>query len=187
MKKMSFLFIYEFMGIAVNLFCSLSLSLICICIFWSFDLYFQFFLTKHGWFVYQVQLILCFKHFFICLYCLLILFSYFHLSFCAVFYLFMSGYIAGPSSNNILGLVPRGLFVPMYNCYWLYFEYCRVNYTDMLFFFSLLRQEREALYTRDGSDDVDHGPQQETVHIRRCSFQRGRNGASACAWRTKSQ
>lgn len=205
------LFVYEFMGIAVNLFCSLSLSsafvysghLICISSFFNqtwlicfikFSSFSVSSIFSFAFIVYWFFSVIFTFHFVLFSSCLCLFFiNIISVCFCAdlsiswLIFVFLCGYIAGPSSNNILGLVPRGLFVHMYNCYWLYFEYCRVNYTDMLFFFSLLRQEREALYTRDGSDDVDHGPQQETVHIRRCSFQRGRNGASACAWRTKRQ
>lgn len=86
----------------------------------------------------------------LCLFFINIIFVCFcaDLSISWLIFVFLCGYIAGPSSNNILGLVPRGLFVHMYNCYWLYFEYCRVNYTDMLFFLlSVKARTWSALYT----------------------------------------
>lgn len=42
---------------------------------------------------------------------------------------------------------------------------------------STRRQKRQAVYTRDGSDDVHHGPQQEDVHLWRRRCQRGGPGS----------
>lgn len=42
---------------------------------------------------------------------------------------------------------------------------------------SICRQECQAVYTRDGSDDVHHGPKQEGVHIWRYRCKRGGPGS----------
>lgn len=127
---------------------SLSLLHLYILVIWSV---FPVFLIKHGWFVlsslghslfqaiFHLSLlfidtfqlfspfifILCFFSTCLCLFFINIIFVCFcaDLSISWLIFVFLCGYIAGPSSNNILGLVPRGLFVPMYNCYWLYFKY----------------------------------------------------------------